>query len=195
MNITRALTIEGFTNPVELEWLARQASRCQRVAEVGAWMGRSTVAMAENLPPGGVLYAVDTWKGTPVEHDKWLAGKPEAWLMDTFGENVGKELFAPPAYKVRALQEPSVEASEYLTGRVPGGFDMIFIDAAHDYENVCADIRAWRKLLKPGGLLCGHDFDKGRPGVVRAVRELVPDVRFAFAGSIWYQPTNTGMPV
>jgi hypothetical protein len=144
--------------------------------------------MADNLPPGGVIYAVDTWRGTKEDgHYKQLQGKPEDWLLNEFQKNIGEALFAGPAHIVRALQLPSIEAAKYLgTECYKLSFDMIFIDAAHDYDNVKADILAWRPLLAPGGLLCGHDFDAGRAGVVRAVRELIHNPRRA-PGSIWYQ--------
>ena len=41
-----------------------------------------------------------------------------------------------------------------------GLFDLVFIDAAHDYESTKRDIEIWRKKVKPGGILCGHDFEK-----------------------------------
>ena len=36
--------------------------------------------------------------------------------------------------------------------------DVVYIDACHAFECVDKDIKMWRKKLKPGGLLSGHDF-------------------------------------
>jgi predicted O-methyltransferase YrrM len=72
----------------------------------------------------------------------------------------------------------SLEAAAKLVGLE---FDMIFIDGAHDYENVKADILAWRPLSE-GGLLCGHDYGTCWDGVVK---ELIPHPKVG-AGSIWY---------
>lgn len=37
-------------------------------------------------------------------------------------------------------------------------FDWVYIDAAHDYESVRDDLQAWWPLVKPGGILAGHDW-------------------------------------
>lgn len=176
-DIDAALQIPGWTNPAELRWLAEQALNALMIVEIGSWKGRSTRAIADNT--AGVVYAVDTWKGTKEDgHYEELESKPEDWLYLQFLKNVADAPNVRPS-RGTSLSNAFGAACGHMS------FDMIFIDAAHDYENVKADILAWRPLLAPGGLLCGHDFDGGRPGVVKAVRELCPRVRMARAGSIW----------
>lgn len=178
ISIYNALQIPGWTNEAELLWLAEQAAKHSRILEVGSWKGRSTRAMADNLSPNARLTAVDTWNGTAEDgHYAELAGKPADWLYYQFMANAGYLLNVYPS------RGPSVFTATYYAIR-DRTFDMIFIDAAHDYENVKADILAWRRLLEPGGLFCGHDYDAGRPGVVKAVCELIPE-RYAGPGSIW----------
>ena len=62
--------------------------------------------------------------------------------------------------------------------------DFVFIDADHAYRAVCADIELYRPKLRPGGMLAGHDY--GKPGVRRAVVELVPTARTTGFDGIWY---------
>lgn len=175
VNIAAALQIPGWTSEAELTWLAEQARTRSRIAEIGSWKGRSTRALADNTP--GRVWAVDTWQGTKEDgHFRELAAKPADWLVTVFHVNAGY------LHNIVTVRCPSVYAA--LTRCHLKTFDMIFIDASHDYENVKADILAWRPLLAPGGLLCGHDYDAGREGVVRAVRELIPE-RYNPAGSIW----------
>jgi hypothetical protein len=54
--------------------------------------------------------------------------------------------------------------------------DSVFIDAAHDYENVKADILAWLPKVKKGGLIGGHDYGCGWGGVDLAVQQTMGKV-------------------
>ena len=56
---------------------------------------------------------------------------------------------------------------------LPSALDYVFLDAAHDYENIRADIAAWWPKIKPGGWLAGHDSTDAA-GVRRAVDEAFP---------------------
>ena len=38
--------------------------------------------------------------------------------------------------------------------------DLVYIDAAHDYLSVYADIEAWWPVVKQGGILAGHDYEQ-----------------------------------
>ena len=153
-------------------------------AEIGCWRGRSARAIADNLPDGGVLFAVDTWAdhahGIP---DYWTATDPADlwshpdWLYRLFLTNLDEHL----GRKVFALRTDSVSGARDLVGIKT--FDTIFIDAGHTYEEVKADILAWMPLLKEGGVMAGHDYDPGLPGVVQAVQELVPNHRVVAGAS------------
>lgn len=52
--------------------------------------------------------------------------------------------------------------------------DFVYIDANHSYESAKADIEAWAKKVKPGGIVSGHDYvDRKDFGVKQAVNEYV----------------------
>lgn len=67
----------------------------------------------------------------------------------------------------------------------PGSFDFIYIDAAHDYESVKQDIELSLPLLRPRGILAGHDYQKEHPGVVNAVHDLLGTPTYHFADDSW----------
>jgi len=78
-----------------------------------------------------------------------------------------------------------------------GFFDLVFIDAAHDYKSVLNDIIAWKPKVREGGILCGHDFFKSgdRPysqvhSAVKAVFDWVNLVSDESPGSdrcVWWR--------
>ena len=53
----------------------------------------------------------------------------------------------------------------------PRHFDLVFIDACHDYRDVREDIDAWLPKVRPGGILAGHDWSLPQTGVREAVLE------------------------
>jgi predicted O-methyltransferase YrrM len=173
IDISYALTVEGWMAPEELAYLARLAEKSRCIAEVGSWKGRSTSVLAQHTP--GVVVACDTWQGS-VEHQAQLQGKPSSGVFFAFRENVSRY------DNVWPLLANSLTAARTIS-RGPMKFDLIFIDASHDYESVKADIQAWLPLLAPGGILCGHDYM--RWGVKLAVRQLVPKHRWVPNTSIW----------
>jgi len=172
-DISKALKITGWMAPDELQFLAEQAATRNLIVEIGSWMGRSTRALADNCP--GKVLAVDTWKGSDErQHRDFLRDKPEDWLMMEFMNNVAGVNVYP--YRLTSLAAAETFKDEE--------FDLIFIDASHTYEDAKADILAWGNLLAPGGLLCGHDYQSGAPGVIEAVNELLDG--FKVCNSIWY---------
>lgn len=43
-------------------------------------------------------------------------------------------------------------------------FDYIYVDARHDYKGVLQDLNTWYPLLRPGGVLAGHDYVEQNEG-------------------------------
>lgn len=71
-----------------------------------------------------------------------------------------------------------------------GPYSLLFIDADHSYQSVCADIAEYTPLIPVGGLVAIHDVNETHyPGVVQAVRELnrpVDIVNPHFLGIGWF---------
>lgn len=65
--------------------------------------------------------------------------------------------------------------------------DFVFIDADHREDAVAADIKAWRSKVRPGGLLCGHDYSPRFPGVVSAVTHQLGSVSVHAPSTIWWK--------
>jgi predicted O-methyltransferase YrrM len=175
-----AIGVEGFMQPIELHWLAMQASACNTILEIGSWKGRSTKAMALVCP--GTVYAVDHWDGSKSElattHSEVLKLGVDG-LFNIFKANLSEEI---KTNKVIPIREDSQAAAIRLRGEKGlRWIDMVFIDGEHTYEAVKKDILSWTPHVAPGGLLCGHDYFDS-PDVRKAVTELIPE---RIEGSIW----------
>ena len=61
----------------------------------------------------------------------------------------------------------------------------MFIDAAHDYENVKLDIQHWLPKVRVGGIIAGHDYDPRWEGVIKAVDESFSGKNIEIDGLAW----------
>lgn len=175
--LEHACTIDGWTSPDELRWLHDACAGKPLVIEFGAWLGRSTVAMCS----AERVVSVDTWTGSPgeEEHQRRIADGLNVW---------GKWCLNTATYStkidVQAGDLRSESFRDLLVRRYGLSADLVFIDASHDEPSVRKDIALARRLLKPDGVLCGHDYGGGWQGVKAAVDAIVPRAVVA-VGSIW----------
>ena len=86
----------------------------------------------------------------------------------------------------------STEMAEELAAGTIGGmpplWDFVYIDAAHDERSVMADLEAWYPLVRPGGILAGHDYcDAHRNGVIQAVNKFASNrgLEFSITREAW----------
>lgn len=64
--------------------------------------------------------------------------------------------------------------------------DFVFIDARHTYHDLWTDIYLWSKLVKPGGIIAGHDYGhESYPGIKQAVDEHFDNVNLE-DGFVWW---------
>jgi len=115
-----------------------ELARGKVVLEIGSYCGRSTVCIAQAAER---VHAVDPFdgRGTPDPTSTLEIFKLTLSDFDVSG-------------KVTTHIGTSAEAI------LPEGFDMAFIDGAHDFRSVMTDVAIARKVLKPGGLLVFHDY-------------------------------------
>lgn len=139
--------------------------------EIGCFMGRSTVCMAQLIKSHNKSIkfdAVDHFKGSD-EHYELLQNKS---LFDIFKQNM---IDAEVIDLVNVFPLDSVSASKLYEDN---SLDFVFIDAAHDYKSVILDIQHWLPKVKINGILAGDDYlPKLFPGVVRAVDEMFGPTR------------------
>ncbi len=168
----RARLIPGHMTLAELVLLSSLAADLpagSRWAEIGTLCGRSLLAVGLAVPENSELISIDVNWGRE-RRASVSAHEVFNELASTRGETLS----------IHALRASSHQAVQTFRDH---WFDVIFIDAAHDYESVNQDIQLWLPKVKPGGLLCGHDYSRDWPGVIRAVNVLLPQRQIK--ESIW----------
>lgn len=166
--VETATKVHGLcTTDTELRRLAELASNAEFIVEIGCYMGRSTTALA--CATLGQVFAVDTWRGSEEDNEgeKTRVTSPEE-LYRSFCVNMWNYI---NANKVVPLRCDSVEGAKILQ-ELGYTFDLIFIDAGHDYEWVTRDIKAWLPLLDKGGVMIGHDLP--HPRMEEALNDTIP---------------------
>tara|TARA_R110000822_G_scaffold225456_1_gene358225 strand:+ start:935 stop:1504 length:570 start_codon:yes stop_codon:yes gene_type:complete len=151
--------------------------------EVGSWKGRSAAYMGVEILNSNKCIqfdCVDTWLGSE-EHEGTETGnniqRDRDWLFNEFRKNT-----LPISTHINPIRKPSLEASQLYKDR---SLDFVFLDAAHDYENVKNDILSWYPKVKVGGWLAGHDYFLEHFGVKEAVNEVFKEFNFQTQGSCW----------
>lgn len=195
VNIHRAMVTDGWIAHDELIWLARQAKACgpnATIIQIGAWHGKSSRAISDNMRESSKLIDVDSYNGSSGEPDQHATAKEREgdhcyqWYLDNQFEHIMQG-------KVIPLRMLSHNAAHTLAHRGVKA-DMIFIDGDHSAGGIKTDVEAWLPLLKDGGLLCGHDYYKENEGpwwvhVRQYVEAEFPNVEKS-ATSIWHVRPN-----
>lgn len=122
-----------FISRIDLFTKQPNGAKC---VEVGTRYGDLALEVIQARPDLN-LTVVDSWQGSfadaePIAYEK-LKGK-----------------------NVVLHKGESVDAARFFND---GSLDLVYIDAAHDYANVTADIDAWWPKVKAGGILSGHDYE------------------------------------
>lgn len=155
LEIAKAAGVEGFLHCNEFQKLIELAAG-KDVLEVGSFKGLSAYGMAWTAKS---ITCVDTFRAA-------TDGQRQTEAFTTL-ENF--ERATRRFNNVSLVIASSEEAARIVTG----DFDLIFLDAMHDYENVKADIGRWWSRVRQGGIIAFHDYGHADwPDVKRAVDEM-----------------------
>lgn len=161
--------------------------------EVGAFYGKSSAYLAVeivNSQKNIKLDIVDTWRGSE-EHQENGWDRQDPMINDT-AFDIFEQNMLPVKGHYTPIKLPSVEASKLYADE---SLDFVYIDAAHDYDSIKADVEAWLPKVKVGGYLCGHDYITWDPNdqVRRLIDEKFPG-QFSLSKTSWIhhktQPTK-----
>ena len=118
-----------------------------KMVEIGSFEGISTLLFSKFVD---TVYSVDYYDykvpetGRIPEHDQSFYEAEKLFIERTKGIN-----------NIVKIKKKSMEALKDFPDR---SLDAVYIDGEHDEESVREDIKEWRKKIKFGGYLMGHDF-------------------------------------
>lgn len=148
------------------------------MVEVGCYYGESTLIWASSDKIDKIV-AVDRWMDF---YDKCDLASERGNMKEVermFDANIKGNS------KIEKIKGSSVDVSKLFT---PQKFDFIYIDASHKYEDVVADIKAWLRCLKMGGIIGGHDINNS--DVRRAVLDTIGEPDYTFDDFSWIKTIN-----
>lgn len=142
-----------------------------KMLEIGSYMGESTSMFAAS----GVfneIHCIDPFNGYEEANDflnkKWNEIDNEFKINTRHFNNI--TIHRDYSYNISDNFEDNY-------------FDLIYIDAAHDYDSVKKDIELY--LPKCKHIMAGHDYSSEWPGVIMAVNEIFGKPDFNSADSSW----------
>lgn len=120
------------------------------LVQVGVWAGDATAWLLDHaLVLGDTLYDVDTFAGTPGEHD-------EAAASEAYGRYHEMKREKDPFLCVRTSRCTSDVFFEHFPDEAWA--DFVYVDGDHSFAQVARDVEnAWRSV-KPGGILACDDY-------------------------------------
>lgn len=130
--------------------------------EIGSWTGESAKIFSDYFR---TVICVDPWD---------IENAPEPMKIDVEIAEAMMNKMAKIKKNIIKIKGTSIEVAKNIEDK----FDVVYIDALHDYDNVKADILAWNdKALK---FIGGHDYRDNTDGVIKAVNEIFgkPDRTF-----------------
>ena len=173
--------IDGWLEKSEAAALCRLASRLPNganILEIGCWKGKSTFCLATGLRSGRV-HVIDSFDAAGDTPSRLLYAQQKGArpLVEQFQENLRER-------GVLEKVEIHVGYSQSFVGKIPE-LDLLFIDGDHSREGCAFDFEHFSPLLRIGGYLLIHDFDRREPeaGPTWVVQNRVlTDVKFQYYG-------------
>lgn len=141
--------------------------------ELGTWLGASAIPVACAIRRWqGTLTCIDTWAGDVRPTGVRTNAAP--WMLVSCARNIMDAGLGPT---IRLIPATTQDAALSWTQPI----DYLYIDAAHDYASVRADLHAWVPHVRPGGVMLGDDYGSHLfPGVKTAWDEFAVETGALF---------------
>jgi len=141
--------------------IGKQLKPRSKVLEIGTFLGMSAFLLLHGSDYSVDIYCVDSWdtKGMETVFDDSIYKEQELDPIEMGEKIYDKFLELKKLIDVKNQLHIMKMQTKYAFSVLKNSvFDLIFIDGAHEYEDVVFDIKNSLSLLKTGGILIGHDF-------------------------------------
>jgi hypothetical protein len=158
MNLNRS--IPGQMSDAELIRLIELASSVPKngvIVEVGCLYGLSSWHIAQHCQPGVTLFCIDPW-----QRERWIVKAVERpQRAPRFGRGAF-EKYTAECNNIVMIQgySPDIVKGWHLP------IDLYIEDAVHTNPELAKNIAFWSRLVKSGGVVCGHDYVLQWPDVM-----------------------------
>jgi predicted O-methyltransferase YrrM len=164
-----------------VKWL-----RPKRILELGTYNGMTTLQMALNAPPDCVTYTLDL---PPAQATTVPLGRIDELVSKQFRHRFNTRTGSYFEGRDVTIEQLWGDTATFDYSVLGGPVDLIFIDAAHDYENKRRDCENAFQLLAGGGVVLWHNYaDVCCPEVTKCLTEVAATRRI-------YQLRNTNLAV
>lgn len=141
--------VDGYLHADEPYFLASLAASVKSgsvIVEIGAYRGRSAIALAYGARDGVTVYSVDPHEEHEISGLSFGMADNQAFMQNVSRAGMGTKVCVVALRSIEALVIKRLH---------PVG--LVFIDGAHDYHSVKVDTLMWGDALEVGGLLAIHD--------------------------------------
>jgi len=139
--------LEGILSVEESAFLYRAARGHKTIVEIGSYRGKSCVLLALGEPSARVT-AIDPHYAQDDSGAIRYSPEDERIMNDALARY-------GVADRVNHITATSAQARPRWQDTP---IDMLWIDGDHSYQGVRTDLELWAPLVRPGGLIAGHDY-------------------------------------
>lgn len=168
---TYASSLAFVPERAEIPFLLNRRGLVGCGVEVGVKQGEFSEQLLRRWK-GKHLISIDPWQTFPAETYVDIANVPQDVHDGFMRETMGR--LAPFGDRSTIWRATSRDAAALVPRH---SLDFAYLDARHDYAAVLEDLEDWYDKVRPGGILCGHDYldgfyaTAGEFGVKSAVNE------------------------
>lgn len=131
----------------------------QVIAELGVYTGHLTKHLLKSCPCITSYFAIDSWKPLLIKAGRMGKHSEADWYAMYLRVCSLSQWFN----QLKVVKASSLEAAKLFSRHITQGFfDLVYIDTTHFYLDTLNEIKAWLPLVKPGGILAGHDYGTGQ---------------------------------